>query len=253
MLDALQRKIATDRPLAPVADTSAAELQSAIAPRRASLRALVARPCHRARRPSRDGGRAPRRSHRRARLARGARRRPHLCRCRGRGARSRRFLPLLRASGAAALRRAGVLPGPAGERNELRLHGRGVFACISPWNFPLAIFTGQVAAALAAGNTVIAKPAERRRASACGQSRSARGRHPGRCGDRRDWRRRARRRTAGRRCAHRRRRLHRLGRDRAAHQRRARGAPRPAIVLSLLLQLVPVAVICRRCLAFLRS
>jgi RHH-type transcriptional regulator, proline utilization regulon repressor / proline dehydrogenase / delta 1-pyrroline-5-carboxylate dehydrogenase len=53
-----------------------------------------------------------------------------------------------------------VLPGPAGERNELSLHGRGVFACISPWNFPVAIFTGQVAAALAAGNTVIAKPAE---------------------------------------------------------------------------------------------
>ena len=52
------------------------------------------------------------------------------------------------------------LPGPAGERNELRLHGRGVFACVSPWNFPLAIFTGQVAAALAAGNAVIAKPAE---------------------------------------------------------------------------------------------
>jgi len=53
-----------------------------------------------------------------------------------------------------------LLPGPAGERNELRLHGRGVFACISPWNFPLAIFTGQIAAALAAGNAVIAKPAE---------------------------------------------------------------------------------------------
>ena len=52
------------------------------------------------------------------------------------------------------------LPGPVGERNELKLHGRGVFACISPWNFPLAIFTGQVAGALAAGNTVIAKPAE---------------------------------------------------------------------------------------------
>ena len=52
------------------------------------------------------------------------------------------------------------LLGPTGERNELALHGRGVFACISPWNFPLAIFTGQVAAALAAGNTVIAKPAE---------------------------------------------------------------------------------------------
>ena len=53
-----------------------------------------------------------------------------------------------------------VLAGAAGERNELRLHGRGVFACIAPWNFPLAIFTGQVAAALAAGNSVIAKPAE---------------------------------------------------------------------------------------------
>ncbi|MPZ10978.1 MAG: bifunctional proline dehydrogenase/L-glutamate gamma-semialdehyde dehydrogenase PutA [Kiloniellaceae bacterium] len=52
------------------------------------------------------------------------------------------------------------LPGPTGERNELSLHGRGVFLCISPWNFPLAIFTGQVAAALAAGNAVIAKPAE---------------------------------------------------------------------------------------------
>jgi RHH-type proline utilization regulon transcriptional repressor/proline dehydrogenase/delta 1-pyrroline-5-carboxylate dehydrogenase len=52
------------------------------------------------------------------------------------------------------------MPGPTGESNELSLHGRGVFACISPWNFPLAIFTGQVAAALAAGNSVIAKPAE---------------------------------------------------------------------------------------------
>ena len=52
------------------------------------------------------------------------------------------------------------LPGPTGEHNELRLHGRGVFACISPWNFPLAIFAGPVAAALAAGNTAIAKPAE---------------------------------------------------------------------------------------------
>ena len=52
------------------------------------------------------------------------------------------------------------LPGPTGETNELQLHGRGVFVCISPWNFPLAIFMGQVAAALAAGNSVIAKPAE---------------------------------------------------------------------------------------------
>jgi RHH-type proline utilization regulon transcriptional repressor/proline dehydrogenase/delta 1-pyrroline-5-carboxylate dehydrogenase len=53
-----------------------------------------------------------------------------------------------------------ALPGPTGESNELTMHGRGVFACISPWNFPLAIFTGQVAAALASGNAVVAKPAE---------------------------------------------------------------------------------------------
>ena len=52
------------------------------------------------------------------------------------------------------------MPGPTGETNELSLHGRGVFCCISPWNFPLAIFTGQVAGALAAGCTVLAKPAE---------------------------------------------------------------------------------------------
>lgn len=51
------------------------------------------------------------------------------------------------------------LPGPTGERNTLTLGGRGVFACISPWNFPLAIFTGQIAAALAVGNSVVAKPA----------------------------------------------------------------------------------------------
>ncbi|MEE8515270.1 MAG: bifunctional proline dehydrogenase/L-glutamate gamma-semialdehyde dehydrogenase PutA [Alphaproteobacteria bacterium] len=53
-----------------------------------------------------------------------------------------------------------VLPGPTGEDNRLELHGRGTFACISPWNFPLAIFIGQVTAALAAGNTVIAKPSD---------------------------------------------------------------------------------------------
>jgi RHH-type proline utilization regulon transcriptional repressor/proline dehydrogenase/delta 1-pyrroline-5-carboxylate dehydrogenase len=51
------------------------------------------------------------------------------------------------------------LPGPTGEQNELRLHGRGVIAAISPWNFPLAIFTGLTSAPLAAGNAVIAKPA----------------------------------------------------------------------------------------------
>jgi RHH-type transcriptional regulator, proline utilization regulon repressor / proline dehydrogenase / delta 1-pyrroline-5-carboxylate dehydrogenase len=53
-----------------------------------------------------------------------------------------------------------LLKGPTGEENALSLHGRGVFAAISPWNFPLAIFTGQIAGALAAGNAVVAKPAE---------------------------------------------------------------------------------------------
>ncbi len=53
-----------------------------------------------------------------------------------------------------------AMPGPTGETNELRYRGRGVFVCISPWNFPLAIFLGQVAAALVAGNSVVAKPAE---------------------------------------------------------------------------------------------
>jgi RHH-type transcriptional regulator, proline utilization regulon repressor / proline dehydrogenase / delta 1-pyrroline-5-carboxylate dehydrogenase len=52
------------------------------------------------------------------------------------------------------------MPGPTGESNVLRLRGRGVFVAISPWNFPLAIFLGQVTAALMAGNTVVAKPAE---------------------------------------------------------------------------------------------
>ena len=56
--------------------------------------------------------------------------------------------------------RAADLPGPTGETNRLRLVGRGVFATIAPWNFPLAIFIGPAAAALAAGNTVVAKPAE---------------------------------------------------------------------------------------------
>ena len=51
------------------------------------------------------------------------------------------------------------LPGPTGEQNVLRRLGRGVFVCISPWNFPLAIFVGQVAAALVTGNAVVAKPA----------------------------------------------------------------------------------------------
>jgi RHH-type transcriptional regulator, proline utilization regulon repressor / proline dehydrogenase / delta 1-pyrroline-5-carboxylate dehydrogenase len=63
----------------------------------------------------------------------------------------------------AAQARAGLqpveLPGPTGERNVLRMEGRGVWVCIAPWNFPLAIFLGQVTAALVSGNTVVAKPA----------------------------------------------------------------------------------------------
>jgi RHH-type proline utilization regulon transcriptional repressor/proline dehydrogenase/delta 1-pyrroline-5-carboxylate dehydrogenase len=52
-----------------------------------------------------------------------------------------------------------ALPGPTGEENRLVLRGRGAFLCIAPWNFPLAIFSGQIAAALVAGNSVVAKPA----------------------------------------------------------------------------------------------
>jgi RHH-type proline utilization regulon transcriptional repressor/proline dehydrogenase/delta 1-pyrroline-5-carboxylate dehydrogenase len=55
---------------------------------------------------------------------------------------------------------AAPLPGVTGESNSLSLRGRGIFACIAPWNFPLSIFTGQIAGALAAGNSVLAKPAE---------------------------------------------------------------------------------------------
>ncbi len=53
-----------------------------------------------------------------------------------------------------------MMPGPTGEENRYRYRGRGVFVCISPWNFPLAIFLGQITGALAAGNAVVAKPAE---------------------------------------------------------------------------------------------
>ena len=70
------------------------------------------------------------------------------------------FLRFYAAEARAKFAAATPLPGPTGELNELRLHGRGVFACISPWNFPLAIFIGPVAAALAAGNAALAKPAE---------------------------------------------------------------------------------------------
>ena len=70
------------------------------------------------------------------------------------------FLRFYAAEACTKFDRPTVLPGPTGETNELRLVGRGVFACISPWNFPLAIFIGPVAAALAAGNAALAKPAE---------------------------------------------------------------------------------------------
>jgi RHH-type proline utilization regulon transcriptional repressor/proline dehydrogenase/delta 1-pyrroline-5-carboxylate dehydrogenase len=74
----------------------------------------------------------------------------------------REAVDFLRYYGAQARKHFGepqLMPGPTGERNTYSLRGRGVFVCISPWNFPLAIFTGQVAAALAAGNAVLAKPA----------------------------------------------------------------------------------------------
>lgn len=70
------------------------------------------------------------------------------------------FLRYYAAQARAQFGAAEKLPGPTGESNELQLHGRGVFVCISPWNFPLAIFLGQISAALAAGNSVLAKPAE---------------------------------------------------------------------------------------------
>ena len=69
------------------------------------------------------------------------------------------FLRYYAAEGWRLLAEPTALPGPAGEANSLRLTGRGVFVAISPWNFPLAIFTGQIAAALMAGNAVVAKPA----------------------------------------------------------------------------------------------
>ena len=118
-----------------------------------------------------------------------------------------------------------VLKGPTGELNELSLHGRGVFACISPWNFPLAIFTGQVAGALAAGNTVVAKPAgadaARRRARGAAHAsgrRSARRAAPS------AWPGRDRRRGAGQRSARGWRRFHWRHGNRHRHQPSARGA-----------------------------
>ena len=120
------------------------------------------------------------------------------------------------------------LPGPTGERNELQLHGRGVFVCISPWNFPLAIFIGQVAAALAAGNTVIAKPAEQTPLIAALAVKLLH--EAGIPSDVLQFAAGRRRRPSARaliaRSAHRRRRLHRLDRHRARDQPRAGRARR---------------------------
>jgi RHH-type proline utilization regulon transcriptional repressor/proline dehydrogenase/delta 1-pyrroline-5-carboxylate dehydrogenase len=74
----------------------------------------------------------------------------------------REAVDFMRYYGAQAVKHFGepiLLPGPTGEANTLSMRGKGVFIAISPWNFPLAIFTGQVTAALAAGNAVLAKPA----------------------------------------------------------------------------------------------
>ena len=160
VLDVLHARITTDRPLAPAPDTSASELQSAIARAAQAFEAWSRVPA--ARRAAqleaaaellegriaelvslivREGGRTYGDAVAEVREAADF--------CRYYALQARRHFAEPR-----------ILAGPAGERNELHLHGRGVFACISPWNFPLAIFTGQVAAALAAGNTVIAKPAE---------------------------------------------------------------------------------------------
>ncbi|MGY4330005.1 proline dehydrogenase [Bradyrhizobium sp. LB7.2] len=116
-----------------------------------------------------------------------------------------------------------AMRGPTGESNALALRGRGVFVAISPWNFPLAIFLGQVTAALIAGNSVVAKT---RRADAAHRARSrssaARGRHPRKRAAPRH-RRRPDRRRAGRAPRYRWNRLHRLDRGRAQHQSGAGG------------------------------
>ena len=119
------------------------------------------------------------------------------------------------------------LPGPTGEQNELRLHGRGVFASISPWNFPLAIFTGLVSAPLAAGNAVVAKPAGQTPLIAALRGRAdAPGGHPQGHRPARARRGQGRGRNADRSPAAPRRRVHRLDRHRANDQPHAGRARR---------------------------
>ena len=121
---------------------------------------------------------------------------------------------------------------PDGRAQRARARGRGVFACISPWNFPLAIFTGQVTAALAAGNAVVAKPAEQTPLIA---ARAVALLHEAGVPARRAALAAGDRRGVGaplvRRSAHRRRRLHRLDRDRARHQPGAGRARGPIVPL----------------------
>ena len=144
-----------------VADASAADVDRMVRAGRAAQPAWDALGGEARARPARPRRRPVRAASRRALLAVHPRGRQDLARRRARGARGGRFPALLRQRGAPPVQPVRPpLPGPTGELNELRLHGRGVFACISPWNFPLAIFIGPVAAALAAGNAVIAKPAE---------------------------------------------------------------------------------------------
>jgi RHH-type proline utilization regulon transcriptional repressor/proline dehydrogenase/delta 1-pyrroline-5-carboxylate dehydrogenase len=124
-----------------------------------------------------------------------------------------------------------MLPGPTGESNELRLTARGVWVCISPWNFPLAIFTGQVAAALATGNTCWPSRPSRRRRRARSRRAAARSRRAGRRAAAAARPRRNRRRRAGRRAAHGRRGVHRLDPGRANHQRALAAKDGPIVPL----------------------
>ena len=119
------------------------------------------------------------------------------------------------------------MPGPTGESNMLRLRGRGVFVAISPWNFPLAIFLGQVTAALMAGNAVVAKPAEQTPLIAAEAVRLLHEAGVPDVGAASGARRRPHRRGAGRASRYRRRRLHRLDRGGAIDQPR-RSPPRTA-------------------------
>ena len=196
--------------------------------RRAGLDAVAAQPAwdrdapRRARRSSNAPPTCSRRACRSTRAVRARSRQDHPRR-RRRGARGGRLPALLRRAGAHAVRADACPARPASQRSQL--HGRGVFVCICPWNFPLAIFTGQVAAALAAGNTVIAKPAEQTpliaAAVRCCTRPACRPTCCSSCPATAPRRRRARRRSARRRRG-----VHRLDRHRARDQPRARRARR---------------------------